>query len=388
MSCSIEQLTQQIHASPTHLVLATSGGGAGAVAALAQSPGASRTLLEAIVPYSAEAMVAWLGGRPDQFCAAETARRMAMVALLRATALDNSCVPLAGVACTASLATDRPKRGPHRAHVAIQTSSFTATRSVQFGKDERTRMEEEELVTRLLLNAVAEACGNEPALKLDLLDEEEVYRTQTVAPPAWQELLLGNRQTVRKGPPVPEGESETENRVLFAGAFNPIHAGHRGMAQMAEELLGRPVEFEISILNPDKPPIDFDQMKRRLAQFDDRQTVWLTRAATFVEKAILFPGATFVVGTDTLRRIAQPRYYGDDPAACRAALSRIAARGCRFLVFGRNTGTGFVSLSHLDLPDPLRSLCREVPADQFREDISSTEIRQARIAWAEEGFGP
>ena len=166
--------------------------------------------------------------------------------------------------------------------------------------------------------------------------------------------------------------------MIFPGAFNPLHDGHRGMAEIAEELLGRPVEFEISILNPDKPPLDYYEMKRCTEQFGPERAVWLTRAPTFVEKARLFPGATFVVGTDTVRRIAEPRYYGDDEAACRAALGRIAARGCHFLVFGRSLGTGFVSLHQLELPEPLRSICREVPAEQFRKDISSTETPPRR----------
>jgi hypothetical protein len=105
--------------------------------------------------------------------------------------------------------------------------------------------------------------------------------------------------------------------------------------------------------------------------------VCLTRAATFEEKSRLFPGATFIVGVDTLRRIADPRYYRDDAAACLAAIERIAARGCRFLVFGRDVGTGFVRLSDLDLPEALRAICREVPGEEFREDISSTEIRKS-----------
>ncbi|MBN2021507.1 MAG: adenylyltransferase/cytidyltransferase family protein [Pirellulales bacterium] len=387
MACSVEDLVQRIHASPTRFVLALSGGGARALATLTGIPGASRTLLEAVVPYSSEAIVAWLGGRPDQFCSAETARRMAMAALLRAHKLADSEAPLAGVACTASLATDRPKRGPHRAHVAIQTTSFTATRSVELVKDRRGRDQEEEVVGRLLLNAVAETSGHEPALDLGLEADEPVVRAQTIAPPSWQELLLGKTETVRHGKKA-GGDESLENKVLFPGAFNPIHDGHRGMARIAAELLGRPVEFEIAIVNPDKPPIDFDQMKRRTEQFDREQVVWLTRAATFVEKSRLFPGATFVVGADTLRRIADPRYYGDDAAACQAALRRIAARGCRFLVFGRNTGTGFVSLAHLDLPEPLASICREVPAEQFRVDVSSTQLRNARMEWNERGALP
>jgi len=149
------------------------------------------------------------------------------------------------------------------------------------------------------------------------------------------------------------------------------------MAEIARKRLGMPVEFEISIQNVDKLPLDYLETARRLEQFGRDQVVWLTRAATFDEKSARFPGATFVVGSDTLRRIADPRYYGSDPAACRAALGRILARGSRFLVFGRQESGRFVGLADLDLPPELQAACEEVPADEFREDISSTELRAA-----------
>jgi hypothetical protein len=84
---------------------------------------------------------------------------------------------------------------------------------------------------------------------------------------------------------------------------------------------------------------------------------------------------TFVVGVDTMHRIADPRYHGGDRAAWQAAMERIAARGCRFLVFGREREGRFVGLEELDLPPGLRDVCRGVPAAVFREDISSTALR-------------
>ena len=87
MLLSPEQLVQQIHDSPTRIVLAASGGGSRAIADLLEVPGGSRTLLEAVVPYSAPAMVAWLGGSPDESCSAATARAMAVVAFQRARSL-------------------------------------------------------------------------------------------------------------------------------------------------------------------------------------------------------------------------------------------------------------------------------------------------------------
>jgi hypothetical protein len=148
------------------------------------------------------------------------------------------------------------------------------------------------------------------------------------------------------------------------------------MVEIAQQKLGAPVEFEISIINVDKPPLDFIEIQRRVAQFAPEQAVWLTRAPTFEEKSARFPGVTFIVGVDTLRRIADPRYHGGDPAAWLAAMERIAARGCRFLVFGREQEGRFVGLADLGLLPPLSDLCRDVPAEEFRDDISSTSLRK------------
>jgi hypothetical protein len=412
MSLTAEQLVRRIHDAPTRLVLAVAGGGSRAIAALLEVPGASRTLLEAVVPYCEQAMIEWLGGRPEQFCSEPAARAIAMAAYRRACHLaspnrglsqvsrsENGTVPLAtersetrtvplpagplaGVACTASLASDRPKRGPHRTHLAIQTAAITASRSIEFHKDRRSRGEEEHVVSRLVLNAIAEACGLEDRLELELSPGERIEEARLVAPRAWQELLAGITAAVRQcGRAEAAAGWHAQNdvmgaaRAIFPGAFHPLHAGHRRMAEIARKRLGLPVELEISIENVDKLPLDYLEIAGRLAQFGRDQAVWLTRAATFDEKSAIFPGATFVIGADTLGRIAAPRYYGGDAAACRAAIERILARGSRFLIFGRQDSGRFVTLSELDLPPELKAACEEVPADEFREDISSTALR-------------
>jgi hypothetical protein len=243
-------------------------------------------------------------------------------------------------------------------------------------KGRRSRLEEEDLASRLVLNMVARACNLGAQLELSLLPGERLNEGETAAPPSWQDLLAGRVEAVCLGAAKPP-ELGPPTAVL-PGAFNPLHRGHCRMGEIGRQILGRPVEFEISILNVDKPPLDYFEIGNRTAQFDREQRVWLTRAPTFLEKSAQFPGATFLVGTDTLARIADPRYYADNPAGCRSALDQIAARGCRFLVFGRAMGSAFVTLGDLDLPKPLSDICQQVPEGRFREDICSTEIRRLR----------
>ena len=121
-------------------MIAVTGGGSGAISALLTTRGASRSILAATVPYAPAALSEWLGARPDEFCSAWTARAMAMAAFLKARQYDPDAVTC-GVACTASLASDRPKRGPHRAHFAFQTAGTTAALSLELEKGRRSRFD-------------------------------------------------------------------------------------------------------------------------------------------------------------------------------------------------------------------------------------------------------
>lgn len=376
-----DRLIRQIHDSGRQLVLAVTGGGSGAIASLLNVPGASRSVLEAVVPYSAAALVDWLGGRPERFCGDRTGRAMAMAAYKRAQELAPGAAGIVGIGCTASLTSDRPKRGDHRIHVAWQSESTTGTAGLLLIKDRRTRAEEERVVDALVLSAVAQACGLTADLQPQLLPGEQIQAERYDAPPAWRDLWTGRVKAVAEG--VSAGAEPPQ--AVFPGAFNPRHAGHERMANVAAQVLGVPVDWELSVLNVDKPPLDYLEVSRRLAQHPAGRCVWLTRAPTFARKAELFPGATFIVGADTIVRIADPHYYGGDPRARDAAIEQIARHGCRFLVFGRVAPSGggvadraagaFITLAQLVLPPSLQALCREIPAEQFREDISSTELR-------------
>lgn len=188
-----------------------------------------------------------------------------------------------------------------------------------------------------------------------------------------QDILTGGATTFCAGPNPRISRSEL---VLLCGSFNPLHDGHREMTRVAECRLARPVHFELSISNVDKVALDELQCRARLAQFDSAQTVWLTRATTFPAKAQLFPRSTFIVGTDTILRVADSAYYGHDELRRDRAIRNLGESGCRFLVFGRQVGPQFRVLSDLVLPRIVMDLCQEVSEDDFRLDLCSTDLRK------------
>ena len=163
--------------------------------------------------------------------------------------------------------------------------------------------------------------------------------------------------------------------ALLSGSFNPRHAGHSQLAQVAAARLQLPVYSELPVINADKPPLDYLSLTSRLQQFD-REWLAVTAAPTFAEKARLFPGTVFVVGADTAARILQPRFYGDCVQRMHDVLRELDARGCRFLVAARLAGNQLLTLSRLHVPPSLGHLFEELPATEFRLDISSTAHRR------------
>jgi hypothetical protein len=178
----VAEIVRAIHAAPGRVCLVTTGVGAQAIYWLFAEAGASRTILDAQVPYVGAALDEYVGVQAKQHVSAEEAAKMAAAALTRARQLmDHSgsepATPLFGVACTGAIATDRVRRGENRLHVAWTDGQRTRTFSLVFQKGARDRAGEEAAGSALLLNAVAEAKGVPGRLSPPLVNGESIVES-------------------------------------------------------------------------------------------------------------------------------------------------------------------------------------------------------------------
>ena len=430
MEPALRVALEAVHASPMRAVVHVTGGAAQSLGWVMAVPGASRTLLDARVPYARESMVDTLGAEPKQYVSAQTARDLARTAYTRGVRLSpgvnhDDHRHVMGVGCTCALASVPPKKGDHRCFVATYGVLGSATYELNMEKGLRDRWEEDGLASRLVVQALADAAAEAETRERERRGESFGKDAATAIP--WEGVLSANDAVTTTRAPtrspddpikwVTSGSCDVaafstqtgeltslhaipRQTVILPGSFNPAHEGHRQMLAAAAALRpGHALAFELAVTNADKGTLEPAEVRRRAEQFfspngertasatatetqgertDPTTSLLLTRAPLFSQKAALFPGATFVVGHDTAIRLLMPKYYGGEVEMLRA-FEDIRNLGCSFVVAGRAAtsdegGKTFLTLADVDVPERIRDVFEALPG--FRNDVSSTEIRE------------
>ncbi|MEZ5333818.1 MAG: hypothetical protein R2741_00520 [Methanolobus sp.] len=383
------EIVRIIHDSPKKIVLSVTGGGSEAIAELLRYGGGSDTILEAIIPYSQESLVDFIGHEPESFASSKTAKEMAMNSYRRALYLNSKKgkdgihpESLAGIGITCKLAKSTPERHgrKHEVHFAFQSYNKTFTSSILLTGD-KNRTEEERIVANFVLEKIAFSCNPEAWKLIETTEiNGKIIENEDTAEKNCAELLLRTLDDINlKQNSTPQkidlGINNKKSKIVFSGSFNPFHKNHIKMARIAAEIYKQPVIFEISLANVDKPPIDYISLKERinsLLKYKDEEYlagIYLSNSPLFADKAVLFPDSVFLIGTDTLNRLFNEDYYrhGEDRESL---LKHFRKYNTRFLVFLRKDSE---IEKGLKVPD----ICTIVPLEKYSDDgTSSTKIRK------------
>ena len=382
MDSELARVIDAIHASRRQAVIEFAGAGAQALAWLHGRAGSSRTVLEASDRYAPASLARALGAAPRQHVHPAVARSLASSALARGYALVGPREGLTGLGWTAAIGTGRRRRGDHRCHLALCDAAGISSFALHLEKGARTREEEERLVALLAVRALAGGVpgGEKPALPLGTGDRlEHRHEASTLL----ARVVGGDFAWLLRSPDGAEAPGRRlSGAVLLCGSFNPLHDAHRRLAEVAAGLLGRDPMFELGLVNADKAPIAEEEAERRAAQFAGYAPVLLTAEPRFADKVGWVRESVFVLGADTLARLVDPRFYVQDRAGMRDAFARIRESGCRFLVAARlDPSSGRVrTLSDCPVPRDFERLFEAIPVEDFRMDLSSTELRESRRA--------
>jgi len=403
--------------------IAIAGGGSTSLSAITSMYNSSKILLEGNLLYSRRSFIDYTGEVPDSFSSIEAANMLSNRSLERSIEISTEKMHSIGIGCASNLRSDgeREKR-VHRCFVRLTDvwGNVVGYNSILRASDSRGL--QEEMTGCLILTTILEYLANENMELKDLLSfaKTELNKrfvdlikvmesnTQCTIENQLKNIFSRKSDVVVLLPHCGEMKAMAttklpNNSIILPGSFNPIHIGHVELASATSQVVEEKknvkplILFELSIMNVDKPALEMEQVLNRCSvvyKTMNSNLNWglvLTSSPLFLQKAnilskVIIPSLDnnlfFAIGADTCIRIINLKYYSNNYENMLKDIRIMKSKGVHFVVGGRleqNKQLERVFISGGDqlstMPSDIQEMFTLLSQDDFRVDISSTEIR-------------
>lgn len=308
-----KEIVDAINASPYKAYITATGGGSTFIGEYLNFGGGSNTILKFDVPYNQAFFNEFVGntGENYKYVSKQSAFDLGYESFQRAvdvTSIEHSI----GIGVTCSLKKENEREGrEHRVFIYGESLYHSVEISLTF-KHNRTRIEEERIVSELMLLTL-----HTLILTVENFGDNQTFLNSTITDLQSDDFLF----TFKKKEilyTIYQTDLENINNTdypitLFPGSFNPLHDGHKDMYHYATEL-GLDPFYELSLSNIEKKFVE--NLDDRINQFGCLGVpVIITDKAKIYDKIKLFTDnftrnkkINFIFGYDTWIRFIDPEF--------------------------------------------------------------------------------